>query len=91
MLRSYPNFTTSRLDAIQPVPDKFSNVYAYTDTRSSAEKGESQTIGLWTFSTDGRESLHDVVLRYVYVSFHRSPLTRLYQIALIHQGKPSIS
>ncbi|EKM76300.1 hypothetical protein AGABI1DRAFT_131392 [Agaricus bisporus var. burnettii JB137-S8] len=62
MLRSYPSYTAARLDAIQQklsstLPDKFSDIYAYTEAPTTNEKGESQTIGLWTFSTDGSESL----------------------------------
>lgn len=66
MLRSYPQSTNARLDAIQGEENKFSAVYAYAnDGVTSKDKGESQTIGLWTFTTDGREPLMDVMLRCV--------------------------
>lgn len=69
MLRSYPSYTAARLDAIQQklsstLPDKFSDIYAYTEAPTTNEKGESQTIGLWTFSTDGSESLQHVLPRH---------------------------
>ncbi|KXN82250.1 hypothetical protein AN958_02800 [Leucoagaricus sp. SymC.cos] len=72
MLRSYPHFTNARLDAITnssnpptaEINNKFSVLYAYrNDDASSKDKGESQTIGLWTFAADGREPMMDVMLR----------------------------
>ncbi|KAF5351139.1 hypothetical protein D9756_008338 [Leucocoprinus leucothites] len=73
MLRSYPQFTTARLDAVahntafsgKGEPDKFAEVYAFSNDGgvTSKDKGEGQTIGLWTFTADGREPLMDVMLR----------------------------
>jgi hypothetical protein len=75
MLRSYPQFTNARLEGIHSSAgdeeNKFSAVYAYaTDGVTSKGKGESQTIGLWTFTTDGREPLMDVMLRCVFSLLH---------------------
>lgn len=71
MLRSYPKLSAARLRALassdtgdQP---KFSELYAYVgDAATIASKNQeaNQTIGLWTFTTDGREPLMEVMLRY---------------------------
>ncbi|KAH7919308.1 hypothetical protein BV22DRAFT_1199552 [Leucogyrophana mollusca] len=65
MMRSYPDFTAHRLAALPPPSpsSKFAREYAISDTLSDAEKGRSQTVGLWCYSTDARESMTDVLLR----------------------------
>jgi len=86
MLRSYPRLSAARLRALassdtgdQP---KFSELYAYVgDAATVASKNQeaSQTIGLWTFTTDGREPLMDVMLRYAlnFLACNRSLLDNL--------------
>lgn len=70
MLRSYPQLSSARMHAVSSSESrgepKFSELYAYVGDAAavaSKDKGASQTIGLWTFTTDGRESLMDVMLR----------------------------
>ncbi|GLB39196.1 putative dcp1-like decapping family protein [Lyophyllum shimeji] len=70
IIRSYPEFTDRRLAlarASHPngTPHKFSDVYAVpnVDKLTAAEKGESNTIGLWMFATDSREPLIDIFTR----------------------------
>ncbi|KAH7911158.1 hypothetical protein BJ138DRAFT_1086103 [Hygrophoropsis aurantiaca] len=65
MMRSYPDFTSRRLAALPPPTSssKFAREYAISDTLSDPEKGRSQTVGLWCYSTDARESMTDVLLR----------------------------
>ncbi len=71
MIRSYPDFTTERLNAVDSshdaLPDKFSDVYIVPnlDKLGYNDKGRSQTVGLWMFATDAREPMIDVMLRYV--------------------------
>ncbi|KAF8621781.1 hypothetical protein AX15_007517 [Amanita polypyramis BW_CC] len=69
MIRSYPDFTTERLNAIHSphdaLPDKLSDVYIVPnlDRLGYHDKGLSQTVGLWMFATDAREPMIDVMLR----------------------------
>ncbi|KAK2465071.1 hypothetical protein APHAL10511_002879 [Amanita phalloides] len=70
MIRSYPDFTAERLNAINSsshdaVPDKFSDVYIVPDLDKLGynDKGRSQIVGLWMFTTSARESIIDVMLR----------------------------
>ena len=70
IIRSYPEFTARRLAAARAsatpdmVKDKFSAIYTVPDVDKS-EKGDSETIGLWMFTTDSREPLFDVFSRLV--------------------------
>ncbi|KAG2363966.1 hypothetical protein BDR07DRAFT_1402913 [Suillus spraguei] len=65
MMRHYPDFTARRLAEARanlPSPSrKF--VVPNLEQLQNAEKGRSQTVGLWCFATDARESMQDVVLR----------------------------
>lgn len=90
IIRSYPEYTDRRLALARSspsheIPHKFSDVYAIpnVDKLTAEEKGESNTIGLWMFTTDSREPLIDIFTRYadhlpleclvIYLSnFHRS-------------------
>lgn len=86
MLRSYPKLSVARLRALASSDTgdqhKFSELYAYVgDPATVASKNQeaSQTIGLWTFTTDGREPLMDVMLRYALtpLACNRSSLDNL--------------
>lgn len=74
MMRHYPDFTTRRLaDARDKLPlskqegpaSKFAPEFVVPNLGQlqDTEKGRSQTVGLWCFATDARESMQDVVLR----------------------------
>ncbi|KAF8555821.1 hypothetical protein OG21DRAFT_1507325 [Imleria badia] len=71
MMRHYPDFTVRRLaDVRSKLPldgptTKFAPEYAIPDpeTLHDADKGRSQTVGLWCFATDAREPMTDVVMR----------------------------
>ncbi|OAX40449.1 hypothetical protein K503DRAFT_714509 [Rhizopogon vinicolor AM-OR11-026] len=74
MIRHYPNFTTHRLEEArarlplskQEGPaSKFAPEFVVPDLErlQDAEKGRSQTVGLWCLATDARESMQDVVSR----------------------------
>lgn len=69
IIRSYPEFTARRLARVRASshesPHKFSDVYALPNVEklTAAEKGDSETIGLWMFTTDLREPLIDVFSR----------------------------
>ncbi|KAH0834895.1 hypothetical protein J3R83DRAFT_10541 [Lanmaoa asiatica] len=74
MMRHYPDFTAHRLAearsnlplSIQDDPTtKFAPEFAITDPEKlhDADKGRSQTVGLWCFATDAREPMTDVVMR----------------------------
>ncbi|KAG0697063.1 hypothetical protein DFH29DRAFT_857328 [Suillus ampliporus] len=74
MMRHYPDFTARRLaEARAKLPlskqegpgSKFAPEFVVPDLEQlqDAEKGRSQTVGLWCFATDARESMQDVVLR----------------------------
>lgn len=69
MLRSYPDFTANRIRTVQRRygnPDPFSDAYSINPqiTRQDKEShGLAKTIGLWTFATDAREPMIDVMLR----------------------------
>ncbi|PFH49375.1 hypothetical protein AMATHDRAFT_63340 [Amanita thiersii Skay4041] len=69
MLRSYPDFTAKRLAAIysshDSPPDKLSTEYVIPDLDklTQADKGKSQVVGLWMFTTDSREPMIDVMIR----------------------------
>ncbi|KAG1850308.1 hypothetical protein C8R48DRAFT_662864 [Suillus tomentosus] len=74
MMRHYPDFTTRRLaEARDKLPlskqegpaSKFAPEFVVPNLEQlqDAEKGRSQTVGLWCFATDARESMQDVVLR----------------------------
>ncbi|KAG1762848.1 hypothetical protein EDD22DRAFT_1050486 [Suillus occidentalis] len=74
MMRHYPDFTARRLaearDKLplskQEGPDsKFAPEFVVPNLEQpqDAEKGRSQTVGLWCFATDARESMQNVVLR----------------------------
>ena len=76
MIRHYPDFTTRRLaEARVNLPlskqegplSKFAQELVVPDLErlQDAEKGRSQTVGLWCLATDARESMQDVVLRRV--------------------------
>ncbi|KAK7047787.1 hypothetical protein VNI00_006115 [Paramarasmius palmivorus] len=68
MLRSYPEFTKRRLAHLPQDHDKFSEEYAFNREQvTPEEKGRSgmQIIGLWMFTTDAREPMIDVMLRYI--------------------------
>jgi len=65
IIRSYPEFTARRLAAarasatLDVVKHKFPAIYTVPDVDRliGAEKGDSETIGLWMFTTDSREPL----------------------------------
>lgn len=74
MMRHYPDFTARRLaEARATLPlakqegpaSKFAPEFVVPNLEQlqDAEKGRSQTVGLWCFATDARESMQDVVLR----------------------------
>ncbi|KAF8434868.1 hypothetical protein L210DRAFT_972064 [Boletus edulis BED1] len=74
MMRHYPDFTARRLaearsklalSARDGPATKFAFEYAIADPEklNDADKGRSQTVGLWCFATDAREPMTDVVLR----------------------------
>lgn len=74
MMRHYPDFTARRLaEARANLPlskqegpaSKFAPEFVVPNLEQlqDAEKGRSQTVGLWCFATDARESMQDVVLR----------------------------
>ncbi|KAG1867296.1 hypothetical protein DFJ58DRAFT_698545 [Suillus subalutaceus] len=74
MMRHYPDFTARRLaEARANLPlskqegpaSKFAPEFAVPNLEQlqDPEKGRSQTVGLWCFATDARESMQDVVLR----------------------------
>ncbi|KAG1735623.1 uncharacterized protein EDB91DRAFT_1250457 [Suillus paluster] len=73
MMRHYPDFTARRLaEARDKLPlsrqegpaSKFAPEFVVPDEQlQDPEKGRSQTVGLWCFATDARESMQDVVLR----------------------------
>ncbi|KAG2144135.1 uncharacterized protein EDB93DRAFT_1321646 [Suillus bovinus] len=74
MMRHYPDFTTRRLaEARDKLPlskqegpaSKFAPEFVVPNLEQlqDSEKGRSQTVGLWCFATDARESMQDVVLR----------------------------
>jgi len=74
MMRHYPDFTARRLaEARAKLPlskqegptSRFAPEFVVPDLEhlQDAEKGRSQTVGLWCFATDARESMQDVVLR----------------------------
>lgn len=74
MIRHYPDFTARRLaEARVKLPlskqegptSKFAPEFVVPDLErlQDAEKGRSQTVGLWCLATDARESMQDVVLR----------------------------
>lgn len=76
MMRHYPDFTAHRLAearaklplSIQDGPaTKFAPEFVIADPEKlhDADKGHSQTVGLWCFATDAREPMTDVVMRYV--------------------------
>lgn len=78
MIRFYPEFTSKRVQLGLPYPipkehramfysglsaDEFEN---NDPANTRIEKiGTSVTVGLWMFSTDSREPLKDVMMRYV--------------------------
>jgi hypothetical protein len=72
MIRSYPDFTSERLNTIlsshDTLPEKFADAYAVPnlDKLGHNDKGRSQTVGLWMFATDAREPMIDVMLRYAH-------------------------
>lgn len=78
MMRHYPDFTARRLaDARSKIPldgpaTKFALEYAIPDPEKllDADKGRSQTVGLWCFATDAREPMTDVVMRCVPLLIH---------------------
>ncbi|KAG9311631.1 hypothetical protein JVU11DRAFT_7863 [Chiua virens] len=74
MMRTYPDFTVHRLsEARSKLPlsaqegpaTKFSPEFSLSDPENlhDADKGRSQTVGLWCFATDAREPMTDVVMR----------------------------
>ncbi|KIJ61463.1 hypothetical protein HYDPIDRAFT_115942 [Hydnomerulius pinastri MD-312] len=74
MMRHYPDFTARRLSevrsklplSLQEGPaTKFAQEFAIADPEKlqDADKGRSQTVGLWCFATDAREPMTDVVMR----------------------------
>ncbi|KAG8216529.1 hypothetical protein J3R82DRAFT_6646 [Butyriboletus roseoflavus] len=74
MMRHYTDFTAHRLAearsklplSIQDGPaTKFAPEFAIADPEKlhDADKGRSQTVGLWCFATDAREPMTDVVMR----------------------------
>ncbi|KAH7882466.1 hypothetical protein F5I97DRAFT_370510 [Phlebopus sp. FC_14] len=74
MMRQYPDFTARRLSEVRsklplskqdgPVT-KFASEFAlvYPEKLQDADKGLSQTVGLWCLATDSRESMTDVLMR----------------------------
>ena len=76
MMRHYPDFTARRLAEARSMlplsmqdgpPSKFAPQFAIADPEKlhDADKGRSQTVGLWCFATDAREPMTDVVTRCV--------------------------
>lgn len=78
MYRFYPDYTSRRisLGLPHPIPQEHRVMFFqglngsdpdadYNDL-SNQKKGPSVTVGLWMFSTDSREPLKDVMLRYVF-------------------------
>lgn len=93
MMRHYPDFTAHRLtEARSKLPlsmqdgpaTKFAPEFAIADPEKllDADKGPSQTVGLWCFATDAREPMTDVVMRYVFLATPR-PYLEL-DIARLH-------
>jgi hypothetical protein len=76
MMRHYLDFTSRRLAetrsklplSMQDGPaTKFAPEFAIADPEKlqDADKGHSQTVGLWCFATDAREPMTDVLMRCV--------------------------
>ncbi|KAF9226414.1 hypothetical protein BS17DRAFT_815258 [Gyrodon lividus] len=74
MMRHYPDFTARRLTearsnlplSMQQGPaTKFAPEFTIADPEKlqDADKGRSQTVGLWCFATDAREPMTDVLMR----------------------------
>ena len=86
MMRHYPDFTARRLanarSMIQDGPaTKFAPEYAIPDPEKllDADKGRSQTVGLWCFATDAREPMTDVVMRCVLLGISHTRLDPRYR------------
>ena len=96
IIRSYPEFTARRLAAARAsatpdmVKNKFSAIYTVPDVDKS-EKGDSETIGLWMFTTDSREPLFDVFSRSVAPRFANSLLLTLRQPTFLHKKECPLS
>lgn len=74
MMRSYTDFASRRLSiarASMPpqraegASSKFAPEFAIPDPEKllDSEKGASQTVSLWCFATDARDSMQDVMIR----------------------------
>ncbi|KAF8999140.1 hypothetical protein BDQ17DRAFT_1328480 [Cyathus striatus] len=62
IIKSFPDFSASRMKAILPA-DKFSSVYSVPDMPNLAATERSTVIGLWCFATSEREPLIPVMQR----------------------------
>lgn len=79
MMRSYPAFTTRRLEAIShlsPPSHKFASEWTMGlrgdggRELEDKEKGQNVTFGLWCFATDARDPMQDVMIRYGFIDFY---------------------
>ena len=74
IIRSYPEFLEARLAKLASLYpgqhlDKFSDVYAVpnVDGVDSKSKGRPTIIGLWTLQDNSRDSLVEVIQRFIYL------------------------
>jgi hypothetical protein len=72
VIRSYPDFLANRMASIQPNTDgtpldRFSPKYAVPgiDDIPMTEKGRVVAVGLWMLAVDSRESMMEVMKRFV--------------------------
>lgn len=111
MYRFYPDYTSRRvaMGLSHPIPTEHRPMFfqgldgvdpVEAMDPNSMKKGNPVTVGLWMFSTDSREPLKDVMLRYVLPSAHgiilrlRGPRTMSdgdgLQAARVCQGGPAV-
>lgn len=69
MYRSYPEYTKQRMARIQANNGVDPAEQSGSDPHAAKKSTEAKVIGLWMFQSGTRESLADVMVRYVTLQF----------------------